>query len=292
MSFTIFTDTSGNIDTALARRFDIKVIPFSYYVGDTEYTCINTADFDPVSYYNSLLEGLRVTTSQINPQRYIDYMEPVLKEGNDILFIGMSSGVSGSYASAEIAAAQLKEEYPDRNILLVDSLGASLGEGLLALKAHDLKEEGMSIEDTQAAILSLRENMCQVFTVDDLSYLQRGGRISNATAIAGNLLNLKPLLKGNEHGKIVSTGKVRGRKKIIDTLANKYKEFTVDQSNKRVGISHGNCYDDALKLKELITAINPPMEVVIVDHEPVTGSYLGPGALALYFEAVDGVRYM
>lgn len=292
MSFMIFTDTSGNIDTALARRFDIKVVPFSYFVGDKEYTCTNTADFDPVGYYNSLLEGLRVTTSQINPQRYIDYMEPVLKEGSDILFVGMSSGISGSYASAEIAATQLKEEYPDRNILLVDSLGASLGEGLLALKAHDLKEEGMSIEDTQATLLSLRENMCQVFTVDDLSYLQRGGRISNATAIAGNLLNLKPVLKGNEHGKIVSTGKVRGRKKIIDTLANKYKEFTVDQSNKRVGISHGNCYDDALKLKELITAINPPKEVVIVDHEPVTGSYLGPGALALYFEAVDGVRYM
>ena len=292
MSFTIFTDTSGNIDSALAKKYDIKIIPFSYFIGDEEFTCLDTESFDGVDYYNRMLNGVRVTTSQINPQRYIDHFEPILKDGSDILFIGMSSGISGSYESAGIAANQLLEDYPDRKIILIDSLGASLGEGLLAVWAYELKEQGKSIEETAEKVSKIRDNMYQVFTVDDLKYLQRGGRISNATAIAGTVLNIKPLLKGNEHGKIVSFAKFRGRKRAIEALAKKYEELAIDQSDLIVGISHANCADDANTLKELLMKIQPPKEVVIVQHEPVTGSYLGPGALALFFQGKDGARLM
>ncbi|MBQ4282445.1 MAG: DegV family protein, partial [Lachnospira sp.] len=270
----------------------IKIIPFSYFIGDEEFTCLDTESFDGVDYYNRMLNGVRVTTSQINPQRYIDHFEPILKDGSDILFIGMSSGISGSYESAGIAANQLLEDYPDRKIILIDSLGASLGEGLLAVWAYELKEQGKSIEETAEKVSKIRDNMYQVFTVDDLKYLQRGGRISNATAIAGTVLNIKPLLKGNEHGKIVSFAKFRGRKRAIEALAKKYEELAIDQSDLIVGISHANCADDANTLKELLMKIQPPKEVVIVQHEPVTGSYLGPGALALFFQGKDGARLM
>lgn len=293
MSYTIFTDTSGNIDSAIAKKYDIKIIPFSYYISDEEFTCVNTSSFNGETYYNMMLNGTRVTTSQITPQRFIDHFEPVLKEGHDILFISMSSGISGSYESACMAKEQLLEDYPDRNIILIDSLGASLGEGLLAIYAYEFKEKGMPMEKNAEEILKLRDKMYQVFTVDDLKYLQRGGRLSNAAAFAGTVLNIKPLLKGNEHGKIVSFAKLRGRKRTIDALINKYKELSCDNaSDYIVAISHANCPEDAIALKEAICAIKQPREVIIVQHEPVTGSYLGPGSIALYFTAVDGCRLM
>lgn len=291
MNFTIFTDTSGNIDSALAAKYDIKIIPFSYYIDGEEFTCLDTESFNGEEYYNRMLAGVRVTTSQINPQRYIDHWEPVLKSGSDILFVSMSSGISGSFQSAGIAAQQMMDEYPERKIVLIDSLGASLGEGLLAVWAYELKEQGYSIDEVADKIGKIRDNMYQVFTVDDLKYLQRGGRLSNASAIVGTVLNIKPLLKGNEHGKIVSFAKLRGRKKTIEALAKKYEELAINQSDLIVGISHANCADDANALKDMITAINPPKEVVIVQHEPVTGSYLGPGALALFFQGIEGARY-
>ncbi len=290
MSYTIMTDTSANIPTADAKRQGVVVVPLSYNAAEEEHICLDTDAFDYATYYESMRGGERITTSQINPQRYMEYMEPTLKEGNDILFIGMSSGISGSFNSATIAKEQLLEAYPDRKICLVDSHGASLGEGLLVLKAVEWRNAGKALEESAEELTALREKMYQVFTVDDLMHLRRGGRLSNASALVGTVLNIKPLLKGNEHGKIVSFGKVRGRKKVIERLAQIYDNLVENPAEQVIGISHADCLEDATALAEMLRRNNTPKEIIIVDHEPVTGSYLGPGALALYFLGDADVR--
>lgn len=291
MSFAIITDTSANLPTKLAEKEKITVIPFTYMINGEEFICPDTEKFNCKEYYQSLKEGIKVTTSQINPQKYIDYMEPILKKEQDILYIGMSSGISGSFASAQIAREQLKDSYPNRNILLADSLGASLGEGLLVLKAAECRARGMSLEKTEEFILERRRHICQVFTVDDLMFLRRGGRLSNAAAAVGTILGIKPLLKGNDEGKIVSFGKIRGRRGVISALAKKYDKLAVETERQLIGISHGGCPEDAQQLAQMLRMERPPREIMIVEHEPVTGSYLGPSSLALYFEGDENVRF-
>lgn len=290
MNFAIFTDTSANLPTPDTKKLDLSVVPLSYSVDGVEHECLDTERFQAAAYYESMKGNTVIKTSQVNPQKYVDYLEPVLKAGRDILFVGMSSGISGSFASAKIAREQLLEEYPERSIRLVDSLGASLGEGLLVLEAQSCRERGMTLDETADWLDQVKANMYQLFTVDNLMHLRKGGRLSNAAAIVGSLLNIKPLLKGDESGQIVSFEKVRGRKAVINEIAGRYRELVVDAQNQIVGISHCNCLEDAEKLADLIRQINPPKEIMIVEHEPVTGSYLGPGALALYFGGSKEVR--
>ncbi|MBO5229021.1 MAG: DegV family protein [Lachnospiraceae bacterium] len=252
MAFEIITDTPANIDTKVAKENNIKVLPFSFFIDGKEYTCDDTDTFDAKDYYDKIRGGMKVTTSQINPQQYIDCMRPILEEGKDILFIGLSSGISGSYESACIASAELRSEFPERNIQLIDSLGAGLGEGLLALRAAKCRENGMELEETKARILKFLKRMYQVFTVDDLMHLRRTGRLSNAGAVIGTVLNIKPVLKGNEKGKIVAFMKVRGRRQAIKTLADKFATLAKNPEAQLIGISHADCEADALYLKELI----------------------------------------
>lgn len=290
MSFAIFTDTSANLPTPKTKELEITVIPLSYTVDGEEHVCLDTEQFQVAEYYESMKGSTVIKTSQVNPQKYLDYMEPALKEGKDILFVGMSSGISGSFASAKIACGQLLEEYPDRSIRLVDSLGASLGEGLLVLKAQSCKEQGMSLDETAEYLEEVKASMYQLFTVDNLMHLRKGGRLSNAAAIVGSLLNIKPLLKGDENGQIVSFEKVRGRKAVISEIAKRYDQLVLKAEDQVVGISHCYCPEDAEKLAELIRQNHAPKDIMIVEHEPVTGSYLGPGALALYFYGDKDVR--
>ena len=290
MSFVIMTDTSANLPTPDARQHGIGVIPLSYCMDGQDHTCLDTQAFDSAAYYEAMKSGAKITTSQINPQMYEEYMEPVLRQGQDILFVGMSSGISGSFASAGIAREQLLAEFPERRICLVDSLAASLGEGGLVYMAIDCRERGMDLEETAQLLQQERERICQIFTVDDLMHLRRGGRLSNASAIIGTLLNVKPLLKGNENGQIVTCGKVRGRKAVIEHIAKRYEQLVKDPQSQTVYISHANCAEDAQKLAELISRNHAPKKILTVEHEPVTGSYLGPGALALYFMGDKGVR--
>lgn len=290
MSFAIFTDTSANLPTPMTKELDITVVPLSYTVDGVEHVCLDTEEFQAAEYYESMKGNTVIKTSQVNPQKYLDYMESALKDGKDILFVGMSSGISGSFASAKIAREQLLEEYPDRSIRLVDSFGASLGEGLLVLKGHSCREQGMSLDETADYLEEAKANMYQLFTVDNLMHLRKGGRLSNAAAIVGSLLNIKPLLKGNENGQIVSFEKVRGRKAVINEIAKRYDQLVLEPQDQIVGISHCHCPEDAEKLADLIRQNRAPKEIIIVEHEPVTGSYLGPGALALYFGGDKDVR--
>ncbi len=290
MSFAIFTDTSANLPTLLAKKYGIGVIPLSYTANGESHECLDTEAFDSAAYYTAMKDGMTVTTSQVNPQKYVDYMEPALKEGKDILFIGMSAGISGSFSSARIAKEQLEETYPERKIYMVDSMGASLGEGLLVLRAHRYMEQGMEPAEIVEKLTAERMHMYQLFTVDDLMHLRKGGRLSNAAAVMGTLLHVKPLLKGNENGKIVSFEKVRGRKAVIARIAQKYDELVVEAGKQIVGISHANCREEAEYLASLLREKHAPKEIMIVDHEPVTGSYLGPNALAVYFSGDADVR--
>lgn len=288
--FAILTDSASNLTAKQLRDNNITAIPFPYFLKGKECGCDTLETFDDMAFYAALNNGEKVTTSQINPQKYIDYMRPILESGKDILFIGLSSGISGAFSSAVIAKEQLNDEFPERRIELVDSLGASLGEGLIALKAAEYRAEGKTIGETAEEIRIHIEKMYQVFTVDDLMFLKRTGRLSNLSAVVGTVLGIKPILKGNEEGKIVAFGKVRGRAKVISALAEKYNALVKDPKTQTVGISYADCREDAKALADLINKTNPPKKLLIVKHEPATGSHLGPGALALYFEGEKGVR--
>ncbi|MBR7143223.1 MAG: DegV family protein [Clostridia bacterium] len=288
--FSVVTDTSANLPSALIAERNIELIPFSYYVEGEEKTCLDTESFDGKAYYDAMRNGVKVTTSQVTPQRYMEYMEPLLQQGKDLLFVGMSSGISGSYEAAQVAAAYLLEKYPERTVKTFDTLAASLGEGIFVLKAAECRDCGKTMEETLTCLEELRPRLCQIFTVDDLMFLRRSGRLSNFTAIMGTVLNIKPLLKGNEEGKIVTFAKVRGRRQSVEALAQRYDAWVKCPEGQAVCIAHAGCEEDARYLEDLLRRNHPPKEILTVCYEPVTGSHVGPGTLALFFQSEDGVR--
>ncbi|MBQ7867166.1 MAG: DegV family protein [Clostridia bacterium] len=290
MSFAIVTDTAANLPQLYLNRHDITTVPFTFLLDGKEfdYTCPDT--FDSHTYYDAIRAGARVTTSQINPDRYMDYMRPILERGKNILFVGVSSGVSGAFSSAQLAATQLREEFPERTIRLVDSLSAALGEGLLVLKAALCRNEGLNLENTARQLEEFRTRIYHLFTVDDLQHLNRSGRISGLTAAIGTVLGIKPLLKGSDEGKIVASDKARGRKKVMNMMVQKYAALVSDAKSHLVAISHADCLDDAEKLADMIRAECDPQDVIVTRHEPATGGHIGPGALALFFVGAPGVR--
>ena len=291
MLFSIVTDTSANLPAELVRKHRITVVPFSYYANGVEYAGTEIGEARTKYDYEQMRSGVRYTTSQITPQRYMDYMRPLLEEGKDLLYVGMSSGVSGAYHSAELAAMILRGEFPQRQIALVDSLGASLGEGLLVLQAVQYREQGMSLSETAEQLLEWRMHISQIFIVDDLMYLRQGGRISHVKAVAGKVLNIKPLLKGDSEGHIVDFGKVRGRKHAIEALVEKYSQLVRHPKKQTIGISHADCEEDAKRLAALLRNMpEAPGEILTVLHEPATGVHIGPGSLALYFTGDSDVR--
>lgn len=289
--FRIVTDTSANLPTAYLQQEHITIIPFTFHADGDEQACLDLNTFDAKTFYAQMRSGTKVSTSQIPPQRYLDVLTPMLEAGEDVLFVSMSSGISGSYASGQIAARQLREEFPARKLLLVDTYSASLGEGLLVMRAVDCRREGMSIDDTYTLLRSLRHRMAQIFTVDDLRYLRRTGRLSNLEAAVGTVLQIKPLLKGDPQGKIVCFAKLRGRQRAIEAIARRYEELVRDAQTQTVGIAHADCAPDAQILASLLRRSSwPPKQILLVDYEPVTGSHVGPGALALFFLSDDKVR--
>ena len=276
--YEIITDTSANLDVALLRQQGIGVIPFSFYIDGQETRCTDTEQFDAKAFYDGMRRGTPVTTSQLTPQRYLDCFAPLLAAGRDILFVGMSSGISGSYASARMAAAQLQEEFPQRKLRLVDTLSASLGEGLQVLKAAEYRTAGIDLDTAADRLLEERHRMCQVFTVEDLRYLRRSGRISNLKAAVGTVLQIKPMLKGDPQGQIVCFAQVRGRKKSIEVLAEQYDRYIEDAENETVAIVHADCPQEAAYLAGQIRE-----NVRITRLNEVFTCHTGKGAVALIY---------
>ena len=290
MSYRIFTDTSANLPTDLTEAKGITVVPFSYCLNGEEFMCTDTRSFDGAGFYGAIRKHASVSTSQINPFRYEEYMEPVLQAGSDILYIGMSSGISGSFASSSVAIEQLRAKYPERDIRAVDTLSASLGEGIVVLKAVEYLEHGMDIDEAEKRLNELSRKVCQIFIVDDLMHLRRTGRLSNAVALAGAVLQIKPMLKGNEKGQIVCIKKERGRRRAIESLVKVYENYIEDAEEQIVGISHADCAEDAEYLASRLRSVAAPKEILTVCYEPVTGSHVGPDPLALFFVGRDGFR--
>lgn len=290
MAFRIFTDTGANITDKVRDHYNIGIVPLTLVMEGEELHFTSSEGFDYDDYYQKIKDGMKVTTSQVNPSQFTDAFEPVLAAGEDILYVGLSGGVTGSINSAKIAAADLSEEFPDRKIKVIDSLGASLGQGILVVEAAECKEKGISIEETADQIDFQKYCMYQVFIVDDLKHLKRTGRISGALASLGTMMDIKPILKGDTEGKIVVECKARGRKQAIKALAEKYRDLVVNPDQQIVGISYGGKREDAVHLANLISKIAEPKKIWIVAHEPVTGAHVGPGMLALYFKGADDVR--
>ena len=288
MSYAIMSDTSCNVPMRYLSPEDIRLVPFSYYPKDNEAEithCIDIDTFDGPAYYSVINSGKLYNTSQVTPQDYYETASAYAKQGLDVLYIGMSSGISGSYNSSLIAKQMLEEEFPDRKFLFLDTKAASLGEGIVLLKAIELRKAGVSIEEAFEKLTYMSKCVYQVFTVESLRHLQRTGRLSNAA------MHIKPILRGNEFGQIINIDKVRGSKKAIQAMAAKYDELVKDAGDQIVGIAHADNQEDVDYLIELLNANHPPKEILTVMYEPVTGSHVGPGTVALFFVGDEDVRF-
>lgn len=286
MSFAVFADGSANLPGSMLAG--ISLLPCTYTAGDQVITYHGNVDaFNGKEYYDTLRSGAVIKTSLLNTQLFLDHFGPVLKSGQDVIYISMSSGISGTYQAATIAAGELLEEYPDRTLRIIDSHGCGFGSGLLAYHGAQLSREGYSAKEAADILDGEVPHMCQYFTVDDLNFLKRTGRISGASAMIGSVLNIKPLLYGTTDGHIVACAKCRGRKKAIEAMVEKYREKAVDPQHRVVCISHGDCEKDALLLAEKIRAVAEPGQLVICQHEPFSGAHVGPGMLALFFYGTE-----
>jgi len=284
MSYTVFTDGCSNLPGSLLRSLDIRVLPCSYVLDGVPGVYEGDIDaFDTHVYYDKLRAGSEMKTSLLNTHLFLTHFRPELEQGKDVIYVGMSSGISGTIQAARIAAEELEEEFPGRTVRVVDSLGAGFGTGLLSCRASDLRAEGKTASEA-ADILDIEVmQLLQFFTVDDLNFLKRTGRVSGATAAIGSVLNIKPLLWGDPTGHIVALKKCRGRKKAIDEIVELYRTRAVHPENQRVAISHGDCLAEAELLARRISEICPPKELILCAHEPFTGAHVGPGMLALFF---------
>lgn len=282
--YKIVTESTADLTPELIERFGITVIPMSFNIGGKEY--LNYPDGRELSqknFYNLIREGKMSTTSAVNITQFEECFIPILESGSDILYIAFSSGLSSTYNTAVIVAEQLKEKFPQRKILIADSLTASMGEGLLVCRAAQLRQEGMEINQLCNWVKKECLHLCGWFTVDDLMHLYRGGRLSAMSARIGTVMSIKPVLHVDDEGHLVAMMKVRGRKQAIEALLEKAKELSVDIENNMVFISHADCIEAAQGLAEAIKAQLNPAEIVIGDIGPVIGSHTGPGAVALFF---------
>lgn len=281
-SYLICTDSACDLPSVLLDELGIKSCPltFRFDGDDKEY---ENGEMDTKTFYNRMRGGECAKTSAVNSEVFKNFFDKLLSEGNDIYYLGFSSGLSTTYNSARIAADELRSVYPDRKIIVCDSLAASAGFGLLLYYAFEKKKSGATIEELSDYIESIKMNVCLWFTVDDLVYLKRGGRISPTVAFVGNALGLKPVLHMDNEGHLVSVSKVRGRKNAISALVAKYTELAKDPGNSIVYISHSDCYDDAKLLSDMINEKHGVSASLITDVGPVIGAHSGPGTLALFF---------
>lgn len=278
----LFTDTSANLPVSIIREYGIEVVPFSYTVNGKEVPYSAETDFNGKAFYEAMRAGAEVKTSMINVSDFMAAFEQWIAKGDAVIYVGMSGGISGTANSAKLAAEELLEKYPAAKIAAIDTYAASLGEGFLVIETAKMIERGDPFLKIVKKIELLRKNMCQFFTVDDLAYLRKGGRISGAAAVVGTVLNIKPILRGDENGKIVLCGKIRGFNKSMEALANKYDELVFDKTAD-VGIAHADNPEGAQRLEDILRAKGFSGELLKVVYEPVTGSHVGPGTIALFF---------
>ena len=280
MSYKILTDSCCDFTERMYQELDVACAPLMVtYKGESHSNFSDEAAVK--AFYDELRAGVTATTSAVNPEGWAAIMEPVLQAGQDALAICFSSGLSTTYQSAVIAAQELKEKYPDRTVKVVDSLCAALGQGLLVWYACQKRDAGLSLEELTAWVEENKLHICHWVTVDDLSHLKRGGRISATTAIVGTMLNIKPIIFVDNEGHLINTAKVRGRKAAMDLLAKKLGETGTDLEIAFIG--HGDCPEDAAALEAILKEKYGVKTVITGYVGPVIGAHTGPGVLVLFF---------
>ena len=281
MDFQIITDSCCDFPTPMYGQLGLAFVPLTVEFRGNTFDDKNDDTLKDM--YQGLRSGEVAKTSAVNPSRWSQAMEKALAAGKDVLVLAFSSGLSTTYQSAVIAAEELKDAYPDRKIQVIDTLCASMGQGLLVWYACKKRDEGLSLDEVAQWVLDNRLHLCHWFTVDDLMYLKRGGRISAATALVGTMLQIKPLLHVDDEGHLINMTKTRGRKAAIDAMVKKAQELGAGYDNSTMFISHGDCLADAEYLSRQLKEKCGVKDVVISYVGAVIGSHSGPGTLALFF---------
>lgn len=281
-TYQIVTDSACDIKPQMLEQWGVKLIELNFRFDGEDKEYFNS-EMDITVFYNKMREGATAKTSAINPEGFINTFEALLQEGKDVLYIGFSSGLSTTYHSATIAAQELQEKYPQRKVLTVDSLAASAGQGMLVYFAVQKQRAGCTLQEAADFVKEQLPKLCHWFTVDDLVYLKRGGRVSPTVAFVGAVLGIKPILHVDDAGKLISISKVRGRKASLATLAAKYEELAESVGEGTVYISHGDCLSDAQALAQMLQDKHGVSVEIITDVGTVIGAHSGPGTLALFF---------
>lgn len=291
--FQIVVDSAANIPAELVKKYDIRVISFVNYVNGKKVVCFDP-DLTPEEerakgreYYDAVRAGADVKTGLVSSGDFEDLFRSILEAGDDILYFSLSKNISGTYNSARIAAEELSESFPDRKIRLIDALNASLAQGILAIYASEMRAGGKSLDETADILATYPAKMNGVFTVGDLKYLSKTGRISSSAALVGNLLSIKPILRGNKDGFIVQFKKCRGRKAALNTLVSLVCDNIVNPEEQIIGIAHADSYEDSLYVMEEIRKRVKLRGFINTSYDYCTGSHVGPDTIALFFMAKD-----
>jgi DegV family protein with EDD domain len=288
MSFAIVTDTSCNLSESLIDQYDLHILPLTFIIDGEEYrSYLKGKTTDLTTFYAKMREGKVIATSLPNLEESSETLQALLEGGHDILYIGFSSGLSGTYQAISMLLAELAENYPERNVASVDTLAASGGEGLLVLNAARMRNAGASMQEVVTWLEENKLHLAHWFTVDDLEYLFRGGRVSRTSAWAASLLNIKPILHVDNEGHLIPLEKVRGRKKSLKTLVDHMKQTHLPLEGQTIFITHGDCLEDAEYLADLVKEEFGVEDIMINCIDPVIGAHSGPGTMALFFLASE-----
>ncbi len=284
MSYKIFTDASCNLSVEMLNDLGVMYRSLTMTVDGQEINNYLTDEkFSFKGFYDRLRNKEHIKTSLLNVEEFTAAFEEILSNGEDVLAILISSGISGTYQAAKIAADDLREKYPERKIIVIDSLAASIGHGLLVYYAAKMQQEGKSIDETADFIYKNRLKLVHKFTVDDLFFLKRGGRLSGGVAVIGTILQIKPVLHVDDNGKLISQAKVNGRKKSLNAIFDNFKENVTDPENQVLAICHGDCLEDAEYLANKIRSEYNVKDIIINYCDPVIAAHAGPGVLALFY---------
>ena len=283
MSFILFSDSSCNLPCDVIAQHDVRIVPLSYNIAEETYSCYEEGvPFDSKGFFDRLRAGALARTSLINTDTFLRAFEPILRDGRDIVYISISSGISGTYQSAVLAAEELNARYAAQ-VYPVDSLSASLGEGFMVLRAAQMRDAGANAPAVAEWLRENRLSMCHFLAVDDLGFLKRGGRLPAMAAAIGTVLNLKPLMYFDAHGRVAVAEKVRGKNRILREMAARYTQKALRPDEGEIGIVHGDCAEDAAQLAAQLRTEHPHATIRVLPIEPTTGAHAGPGSLAVIF---------
>ena len=282
--YVLITDSSADLSQEMVQELGVTVLPLSFTIqGKTYRNYPDNREMDLPLFYDMLRAGELATTSAVNVAEYTQAVEPILQEGKDVLILAFSSGLSSTYQASVLAAGELREKYPDRKIYTVDTLCASLGQGLLVYLSAQEQRKGKSIEEVRDWAEETKLHLCHLFTVDDLHFLKRGGRISATTAVVGSMLQIKPVLHVDNEGRLINIGKARGRQASLKALVDKMEKTVTEEGKKTVFISHGDCRKDAVTVADMVRERFGTQDIRINFVGPVIGAHSGPGTLALFY---------